>query len=129
MWKTKKIAVSQPFFVIFAHLTAIFENFWSPGGVMGGHVKKIFLLKCAENYFRHTKQNSEAFKKPFFCYKKFLFSQTQSNNKSDLTNSLRNFYVKLILFKTRDQYETGAFYRVFAWTFFGWSMQNLQVPI
>ena len=26
--------------------------------------------KCAENYFSHTTQNSEAFKKPFFCYKK-----------------------------------------------------------
>ena len=38
---------------------------------MGGHVKKIFLLKFAENYFSHTTQNSEALKKPFFCYKKF----------------------------------------------------------
>ena len=73
MWKTKKIAVSQPFYVIFAHLTAIFENFLPPpgGGSWRGHVKKIFLLKCAENYVRHTTQNSEAFKKPFFCYKKF----------------------------------------------------------
>ena len=39
------------------------------------HVKKIFLLKCAEKYFRHTTQNSEAFKKPFFCYKKFRWER------------------------------------------------------
>ena len=62
------------------HFSAIFRHFCPSDGKLrkiltptgpprGGQVKNFFLLKCAENYFRHTTQNSEAYQKPFFAIK------------------------------------------------------------
>ena len=102
MWKTKKIAISQPFFLIFAHLTAICENLWPPTWPPRGviwtkffswNVRKI-ILGTLHKIQRHTKSR-------FFAIKNLYLHPPPPKFASSRKFAKINVYVTLSIIQSR----------------------------